>query len=475
MRKTQAGQAFILVLIVLAIGAVLVVPSLRLTSTALMGTPTVERHTKGLYAADAATEYILWKLAYDNLGQEFTVDGQSAHFEFDVCDVPVSVTIVMRATEGQGGITLATDDLIKPTKTVDLEGLGGVIPDDWSGTVTYTIRLEQLSNDTSQGLDAVYDVLPKVFGEFNYVTGSSQLRVDGGAWVDFPEPSSVTALGQLRLRWPASGDFTSPMRDFEVRQVKEIRFELTHEFKGDDKDRVFYNWVLLKLGDIDTLSGPQAPITVGDGTNPEGGLLETSKTANPEIIQPGVETPVEYTIIINNLDDETHHIQEITDYLPPGFAYSTNIGPPAEPEPYAVYHPDSTLPSGITTSNPNEITILTKEGVEDRYRLYWEFSPAVSIASGETLTLTFWALASREVSGSYYNEFIVIPNTPIPSVFQPPDMNVTYDDFNTTYSWNSGAVIVPAYDTSSDAEGITINSNMALILGGITITSWQVD
>jgi hypothetical protein len=265
------------------------------------------------------------------------------------------------------------------------------------------------------------------------------------------------------------------MRDFEVRQVKEIRFELTHEFKGDDKDRVFYNWVLLKLGDIDTLSGPQAPITVGDGTNPEGGLLETSKTANPEIIQPGVETPVEYTIIINNLDDETHHIQEITDYLPPGFAYSTNIGPPAEPEPYAVYHPDSTLPSGITTSNPNEITILTKEGAEDRYRLYWEFSPAVSIASGETLTLTFWALASREVSGSYYNEFVVIPSTPIPSIFQPDDMDVTYDDFNATYSWNSGAVIVPAYDTSSDADGITIDSNMALILGGITITSWGVD
>jgi len=54
-------------------------------------------------------------------------------------------------------------------------------------------------------------------------------------------------------------------------------------------------------------------------------------------------------------------------------------------------------------------------------------------------------------------------------------MNVTYEDFNTTYSWNTGAVIVPAYDTSSESEGITINANMALILGGITITSWGVD
>ena len=50
MRKKQAGQAFILVLIVLAIGAVLVVPSLRLTGTALMNSPIVERQIKGLYS-----------------------------------------------------------------------------------------------------------------------------------------------------------------------------------------------------------------------------------------------------------------------------------------------------------------------------------------------------------------------------------------------------------------------------------------
>jgi len=453
MRK-QAGQAFILVLIVLAIGALLVVPSLRLTGTALMNSPIVERQTKGLYAADAAQEYILWKLLYAGFGGDFVADGDTISYDFDVCDVPVGVSIVMRATEGEGGTTLATDDLIKPTKTVDCGGLGSEIPDNWSGTVTYTIHLEQLSNDNSQGLDAVYDVLPSAFDEADYVAGSSQLRVDGGAWVDFEEPSIYTTGGQSRLRWPASGNFSSPMRDFEVRQVKEIRFELTHEFRGADKDRVFYNWVLLKLGDIDTLSGPQAPITVEDGTNPEGGLLEASKTSNPEIIQPGVETDIEYTIIITNLDDETHQIQEITDYLPPGFDY---IGPV----------------SGITTEEP-VVTLETINDVE-RYSLFWQFSPAVSIASIETSTLTFWARATKDVSGSYYNEFTVIPSTPIPSIFQPGDMDVTYDDFNATYSWNSGAVIVPAYDSSAESEGITINANMALVLGGISITSWGVD
>ncbi len=479
MRK-QAGQAFILVLIVLAIGAVLVVPSLRLTGTALMNSPIVERQIKGLYAADAAQEYILWKLAYDNLGAQFTVDGQEANFNFNVCDVPVGVRIIMRATEGTGGITLATEHVIKPTKTVDPDE----VDNDYSGPYTYTIRLEQLSNDTSQGLDAVYDVLPK---GLEYEPGTSYIRVDGGQWTqDIGEPSIYIEEGeeegedQHRLRWPASGFFDEEMRKFEVRQVKEIKFEVQGPLSPN---KTFYNWVLLKLGDIDTLSGPQAPIKVGTGAGHVGGLLQVSKSSDPEIIQPGVETSIRYEVKIKNLDGNVHQIQSLTDYLPPGFKYSTNIGPPAEPEPYAVYHPDSTLPSGITTSNP-DISIMDMgtpdDPDDDRYRLYWEFSPAVSIPAygdeEDILYLNFYALTTKDVSGSYYNEVIVEPYAPIDNIFQPPDMDITRDDFNnSSYSWNSGAVIVPAYDSSSDAEGITINANMALILGGISITSWGVD
>jgi len=159
MRRKQAGQALILVLIVLAIGALLVVPSLRLTGTALMGTPTVEKHTKGLYAADAATEYILWKLLYGGLGEELMQSSDpdpSAHYDFYVCEVPAAVTVVMRATVGTGGITLATDDKIKPTKTVD----PSLVPDKNLYTYTYTIKLDHLSDDNSVGLDAIYDLLP---------------------------------------------------------------------------------------------------------------------------------------------------------------------------------------------------------------------------------------------------------------------------------------------------------------------------
>ena len=73
------------------------------------------------------------------------------------------------------------------------------------------------------------------------------------------------------------------------------------------------------------------------------------------------------------------------------------------------------------------------------------------------------------------NEVIVEPFASIDSIFQPPDMTVTRDDFNSSsYSWNTDVVMVPAYDSRTDADGLIIDANMALILGGISITSWQI-
>ena len=183
MRKRQGGQAFIMVLILLAIGALLIVPTLRLSSSALSNSQIVERQVKAMYAADGAQEWILWKLLYDGLGEQFTQDGDEANFHVDVCDMPVDITIVMRALEGEGGITLATDDVIRPMKTVST-GFDppGFVPNDTFATCTYTIRLEQLSTDNSQGLDAIYDILPKTLLSSDYQAGSSELSVDGGPW-----------------------------------------------------------------------------------------------------------------------------------------------------------------------------------------------------------------------------------------------------------------------------------------------------
>ncbi len=481
MIRKQAGQALILVLILLAIGAVLVVPSLRLTGTALMNSPIVERQIKGLYAADAAQEYILWKLLDPNWrNANVGTEDVPFSFKFNVCDVPVSASVVMRATEGQGGITLATESTIKPTKTVDT----GFVPDYWVpdrrwNDYLYTINLEQLSSDNSVALDAIYDLLP---GDITEYIGPTEMLVDGGEWVTVPDPDSSQLVSKGYLKWPAeydkdthTGGFSSNpafygMENFEVREVKELRFWVRGRLANNDTHS---NWVVLKMGDEDntnTLSGPQAPIKVGGDpdippVSEDDSVLEVTKESSPRIILPGVIQEVTYIISITNMYTQTRNIEAIVDYLPSGFQYDEFLGSELDGEPIEILDPD-------VPDEPEDIN-----GVP-RYPVQWsttQFGGSdLSIGSNKTLELTFKARTTQEVSGSYYNEVVVLlRETGLPSGFA--DVGVTLADFVTNYSWNTGEVMVPAYDSTSEAEGVTINANMALILGSINITSWGVD
>jgi len=491
-RKSEIGQAFILVLIVLAIGAVLVVPSLRLTGTALMNSPIVERQIKGLYAADGATEYILWKLAYDEWGQEFDSENPEAGLNFYVCEVPVSVYVVMRATEGEGGTTLATDDKIMPTKTVEPS-----LHVYSYQTYTYTINLDYLSDINEENpqvyLDAIYDIPPGGFGSGAYI-GPTELSLDGGdTWQVVPGPLWDHAKGYLK--WPADydkdtgeGAFSSHpeflgIEDFEVREAKKLRFKMYGRLADNN---VHCNWVVLKMDDgINTLSGPQAPIKVGGdpaipGVCEDSSVMAVTKESEPNIIQPGVATPIVYTISITNMYTQTRSIEEITDYLPPDFEYveiisSELLNPSKECQ---ILELDPLAPDEPERSNPlNDISLLNINGI-DRLQLRWRTPKFpgendISIASGQTLKLTFQAMATKDVSGTYYNEVIVLlKETGISSAFE--EAGVLPGEYGSNYSWLTGAVIVPAYDTSSEADGITIDSNMGLIPGGITITSWGV-
>lgn len=452
-RERQAGQAFILVLILLAIGAMMIVPALRLTDTSLKSSQIIGGRAKSLYACDAAQEYVLWKLAYTNFVNTFNIQdpldptkfySPSGSFTLDVCGTPVTVSVVMRAMATWRGVTLVGNTPIKPTKTV--------VPNTDPGgqPVTYTIRLEQISSNTSQGLDAVYDILPADFNAADYSSNSSRLSVDGGPWQDVIGDPLIESFGGVeRLRWPASGSFASPIRDFSGGQVKEIRFQMAST--GLKTNWTYYNWVVLKPWN--TLSGATATIVTGTGAKPQGGLIAVTKTAVPVFVQPGVSTNVTYNITITNQQGSTDKIVEILDYLPPGFSYVMGTT------------------SGLTTNDPNPRNFGYVNSVW-RQTLDWLFSPNVSIASGATKTLTFKAVTSENVSGSYYNEVAVQTSNPIPNEFST--LGLTYVDFNTGYTWNSAPVIVPAYDSSATSGNVTTNANLNKTPTSASIISYQV-
>ncbi|MFC2033834.1 hypothetical protein ACFLTT_00315 [Chloroflexota bacterium] len=452
MRKRQAGYSLVMVLIVLAIGAMLVVPSLYLTSTSTKNNQIVNRQVKSMYAADAAQEYIMWKLKYNNLGSLFSYDGQTYYDSFDCCGIPVNITIVMRATESVGGICLSQDDVIKPDSSVDPDTVP--VSSDYK-YFTYIIRLEQIGANTTQGLDAVYDIISDGFDRVStsYENGSSYIRVDGGEWESIPDPDWDWDQSNYVLRWPASGSFESPIRDFTVDQVKELKFTVYGKLPSTG---VYCNWVALKPWN--TLSGASAPVFVGnvsDNTCSEG-MLHVDKNADPEVIQPGVETLVEYTINITNMDTNTRQISEVVDYLPPEFFY---VSPT----------------SGISTDDPQ--TSYEYICGADRQVLRWEEAEITngSIGSGDTSTLTFFAQTTKDVSGTYYNEALAFTDTDQSFNRVMTNIGIPSERIDAGYSWNSGTVIVPAYDSQTETDLITINANLSLILGGITIHSWQLE
>lgn len=465
MKIKEAGQAFILVLILLAIGAVLIVPALRLTNTGLQASQIISRKNTGLYAAEAAQQKIMWMLFRGNLAKTLTSD-VPVSFTVDVCGAIVNATIVMRVVESKEGIILAGDHTIMPTKTVTPSTATQGVDD----TFEYTIRLEQVSSNTTNGLDAIYDILPAGLktATAHYVPNSSYFRVEGDEWEQIGDPEIATSGGQYRLRWPnpdtyGSESFLSPIRDFVVGQVKELKFEVYGRILEDKT--VQCNWVVLQVGDVFTVSGPQAPIVVGDVPLEEqlgcasNGLFEVYKTSYPEIIPPLKTTPVTYTIHITNMDGNARHISQIEDYLPPGFEY---VGPTS---------------GNITNNGPIEpIEVEDKNGVM-REHLIWDeaqLGGAVLIKAGETLTLTFVVEATQGISGSYYNEVLVYPsNPPEPALFSGISPEVV-EALSGMYSWNSGTVIVPAFDSETESDGETVHANLALSPLGVIINSWQV-
>ncbi len=476
MRKGQSGQAFILVLILLAIGALTIVPALRLTDTELQSSRLIEQKTKALYAASAAQEWVLWALTNPDYVATMEM-GVTREEQIDVCGITVDISIIMLAVEGTGAVELATEDKIKPTKTVDT----GFVPDYWVpdrrlNDYLYTIKLDHLSSDTSEGLDAIYDLPP---GGISAYIGPTEMRVDGGEWMTVPDPDSSQLVSKGYLKWPAeydkdthTGAFSSNpafygMENFAAREVKELRFWVRGTLANNDTHS---NWVVLKMENgTNTLSGPQAPIKVGGDPDippvSEGhSVLEVTKESFPSVILPGVIQEVTYIISITNMYTQTRNIETIIDYLPPGFAYDEFLGSELDGEPIEILDPD-------VPTDPEDVN-----GVP-RYPVQWsttQFGGSdLSIGSGKTLELTFKARTTQEVSGSYYNEVVVLlRETGLPPGFA--DVGVTQVDYVANYSWTTGAVMVPAFDSEANADGTIIDTNLSLVAGGVSFSSWKI-
>jgi len=126
--KKQRGQALILVLISLAVGALLIIPTLQYVNTGLLETRISEKRLLEQYAADAAVEYSLWQLKC-GLADQLDPDNPSSSTSITVNDVEVPVTTeISQSPEGDTG----PFPVLPSESGIHLAAALEIIPPTWS-------------------------------------------------------------------------------------------------------------------------------------------------------------------------------------------------------------------------------------------------------------------------------------------------------------------------------------------------------
>ena len=120
----QRGQALILVLIALALGSLIITPTLNYVSTGLLETRISKQQLLEQYAADAAVEYGLWQLQYNidglqldpenSANSSITVNGMEVPIITEITQSPLGDDWPFPIPSSQTGIHLTTALVIEP-------------------------------------------------------------------------------------------------------------------------------------------------------------------------------------------------------------------------------------------------------------------------------------------------------------------------------------------------------------------------
>lgn len=208
----QRGSGLILVLIALALGSMLIIPTLNYVYTGLRETPISNRLLLEQYTADAAVEYSLWQLKYnvDGITDQLNPDNPSCNTSITVNGMEVSITTEITQSPlgdawpfpiplSQSGIHLTTALVIQPP-----------IPSD-DGQTAYFTHVVYMYNSGSSAvhLKAVFQQLDP---SFTYVEGSYE---------GFAADLTKTYVDG---HWELLFDFTEPLPKLEEGEATFVSF-----------------------------------------------------------------------------------------------------------------------------------------------------------------------------------------------------------------------------------------------------------
>jgi len=221
--NNQRGQALILVLIALALGSLLITPTLNYVSTGLLETRLSKQQLLEQYAADAAVEYSLWQLKYnvDGLSDQLNPENPSANTSITVngIDVPIITEITQSplgdawpfpVPSSQSGIHLTTALVIGPRFFSE------------DGQIAYFPHVVYMFNSGTSVLH-MKSVFQQLDPRLTYLPGS----YDG--------PDADLTKTYVNDHWELYLDFAEPLPKLEAEEATFITFVAsTSEEIGED-------------------------------------------------------------------------------------------------------------------------------------------------------------------------------------------------------------------------------------------------
>ena len=229
MMSSEKGQALPIVLALMVFGALVITPSLGYISTSLNSSRVIRDDVKGIYAADAGVEDILWSL--DN--GMFFPDKHLPEF--------INQMMVDTQTEETGTYTLYFGEMIEPADHFDyLDVDGEMVWDDGAQAYKYIITVTWLpaSGYPVIHLDEVGARLPLGYS----YQPESAASFEENLSTDEPD-ETLDALGAYLLNWEVG----SPKP--YVSENETVRTQ-TFYTAGEGSQEDHYAWVVANREDI---------------------------------------------------------------------------------------------------------------------------------------------------------------------------------------------------------------------------------
>jgi hypothetical protein len=237
--KGEEGQALPIVLILLIVGGLIIAPTLNHVSTSLNAGRIVEENVRGIYAAEAGVEYVLWYLTQQlPLGN---IPTQLPEEEQLVNQMEVSM---LTDDEEEGTYTLYDGELEENNDQqydwLDVAGEMEWIED--KKVYEYTITVTWQAEGPPYPTIVLVNVGVRLPIGYEYVEYSAE-DFDGNLSTGEPAITQDWAGAHL-LNWTTfEGDKHELIRDDSVTLTFNVTREITGEEEGEEEPEGDYTWV----------------------------------------------------------------------------------------------------------------------------------------------------------------------------------------------------------------------------------------